>query len=102
MESPFLVIKLKPNSDPDGSDVGIRWNKPHPEIFTGDDDKVWDEGDQAWTKICNSIHALLGELDFKGLSWEVEFDCPDTSPIIEKDLTRNQYHDRNKKESPDE
>ena len=99
MENPFLVIKLKaPN--PDGAGVGIRWVDPHPEIdipMDAKDTDVWDEGDQAWTKICNSIHALIGELDpIPEGGWEIEFSCLDTSLIIEKGLTRNQYHDRNK------
>lgn len=94
MKEPLLTIRLKPSTDFDGPGVSIHWKEPSHEIFLGDDDEVWDEGDQAWTKICNGIHALLSQVDFKGMAWEVEFDCPDSSPLIEKGLTRNQYHVR--------
>jgi hypothetical protein len=94
---------MKPQDDPDGSGVSIHWKDSDTadprQMAVAGDDSGWDfPGDQAWTKICNSIHSLLGELDFKGLSWEVEFTCPDPSLIVEKDLTRDQYHERNKAE----
>jgi hypothetical protein len=90
---PFLEIKIStPNEE--GPSVTIHW-KDSP------DDPVkleWDAADQAWTKICDGIHALLHNLGpIPEGGWGVEFSCPKPDLIVE-DITREDYHNRWKDE----
>lgn len=95
MKDPFLVIKLRPNPEPDGSGVSICW-KDCPDQSHGHE---WDSWDQAWTKISNGIHCLLGELGpIPDSGWEIEFSCSDHELIVEKNLTLKQYRNRCREE----
>ena len=94
----FLVIKIGTPIPDVGPSVSIHWKDSDTEIIPpmdADESEKWDRGDQAWTKICNGIHALIGELGpLPEGGWDVEFTCSNPSSIIEEGLTIKQYHDR--------
>lgn len=65
--------------------VSVHW-KDAPE-FTAE----WDGMDQAWTKICDGIHSLLGNLGpIPEKGWNVVFTCEDHDQIVEN-ITQKEY-----------
>ena len=91
MSKTFLEIKISHPTE-EGPSVSIHW-KDSPVV--ADDAGDFGDEDQAWTKICNGIHALLANLGpFPEGGWDIEFTCPDPHLIVEKGLTRKEYQDR--------
>lgn len=87
----FLEIKIGYTLQPDSPGVSIRW-KNSPDIL-----QEFDAADQAYTKICDGIHNLLSNLGpIVGEGWVVEFTCKDYNLIVEPDLSREDYNDRNR------
>lgn len=74
----FLDIKIS-SGDNDGSGCSIHW-EDSPEIG-----EEWDDEDQAWTKICNGIHALLANLEpWPETGYKVVFRCKDYKKLVGK------------------